>query len=501
MSDAPSSAPAPALRTPTTLGPEGSPFVETSHELDCGDHRLPYTARAGFTVLDDAAGTPVAEIFTVGYFADPGPGGLSRRPLTFAYNGGPGASSLWVHFGALGPRRVAYGDGITQPNPPSAVEDNPHSWLTFTDLVFVDPPGTGFSRALGTKDGKDYWGCEEDAAVLAEFVRRYVTRAGRWSSPVFLAGESYGGVRSVALARALQGDLGFELAGLVLVSPAVDYATNKHGPGGHLASACALPSYTAVAHHHRCLVPRLQESLSDALAEAERFAIHEYLPALVRGTSLPKGERARIAACVAELTGLSQDFVENCHLAVSPWRFMKELLRSRGLTVGRFDCRLTGVDSDEAGETPEYDASDWVTTGPFVAAFNDWLRRGLRVELDRNYRHQDGDIIKNWVWEAPGRKSHGYVTYGPVLRRQLAENEKLHAAFVSGFYDVATPYLGCEVTVNGMGLTPTQRDRVEILRYPGGHMMYTDQVNHVRLTADMAAFYERAVAARRAPGS
>jgi len=478
---------------PVTPPPPAPPeTVTTRHELVVDGTTLRYTADVGAVVIDDDKGVPAAEIHYIAYLLDDHlpAGGRVARPLTFAYNGGPGASSLWVHLGALGPRRINYGDGIRQPDPPFRFEENPHSWLRFTDLVFIDPVGTGFSKAIGEKDPKDYWGVDDDGAVLADFVRRFLSRYDRWRSPKWLAGESYGGPRAVVQCRSLQQDMGVDLAGLVLISPAVDYTTISFAPGNHVAALCALPSYAAVAHHHGCLSPERQASLDETLRTAETFALSTYLPALAQGSGLPADERRRCGEAFASLTGLSVEFVEDCRMYVTPARFCKELLRSRGKTIGRFDSRLTGTDYDDAGEYVDYDPADVLTTGPFVAAFNDMLRRDLGVRHGRTYRIQDSEIIKAWRWHEKPGKAHGFVNLTPVLRKQLAINEGLRVLFTCGLYDVATPYYASRYVVNAMGLTEQMARRVAIRNYPGGHMMYTDQAIHERLTADVQAFYE-----------
>ena len=465
-------------------------MVATSHNMSFADFSWSFKVRAGSLVLEDQKEQPKAEIFSVGYFLDT-PVHEKERPITFAFNGGPGASSIWVHFGSMGPWRISFGETIKQPAPPYYFEDNPHSWLAFTDIVFVDAPGTGFSRALGDTEPKSHWGVWEDAKIFSEFIRLYCSTYDRWLSPKYIAGESYGGLRSVALCKELQEVQGMELSGLLLISPVVDYQTMANCPGNHIASACFLPSYAATAHHHQCLSPQMQDkSLDTVLKEAEEFAINEYLPSLAQGTAISADRRATCVRKLTELIGLSEKFIKGSHLTVDCVRFRKELLRHRGRTVGRFDSRLVGSDYDGNSERPDYDPSDCLTVGPFVGPFNDLLKSKFGVKETRTYQIQNSEVLKDWQWHPKGERSYGFVNLTPELRCQIVTNERLRVLFVSGLYDIATPYYAARYTMNSLRLAGEAKERVSQLVYPGGHMVYTDQRNHEKLSADIRAYYE-----------
>ncbi len=464
-------------------------MVKRTHEFSFGEKKWRFDTRAGSLILEDSKGIPTAEIFSVGYFLEGQE--AAKRPITFAFNGGPGASSVWVHLGAMGPWRVSFGETITQPAPCHDFETNPHSWLEFTDIVFIDAPGTGFSRALGETDPKSHWGVAEDGKVFADFIRLYCTTFARWLSPKYIAGESYGGMRAVALCKELQETHGMDLTGLLLISPVVDYQTMANCAGNHIAACCFLPSYTATAHHFGLLPPHLQESLDETLVEAEDFAINEYLPALAQGTSLDEDRRTKCTERYAELTGLSPEYVRKARLSVDCVHYRKELLREQEKTIGRFDSRLIGHDYNLAGSVPEYDPSDCLTVGPFVAPFNDLLASKLGVQENRVYNIQSNEPFKHWQWFPKDKRSYGFVNLTPELRRQIMTNEHLNVLFVCGIYDIATPYFSSKYTINALRLPSNAKERVGLLRYPGGHMMYTDQQNHEKLTEDIRLFYEK----------
>ena len=465
-------------------------MVMTHHEMALGHMDWSFKVRAGSLVLQNEKEEPTAELFSIGYFLEE-PEENPKRPITFAFNGGPGASSIWVHLGAMGPWRVSFGETIKQPAPPYRFEENPASWLSFTDLVFVDAPGTGFSRALGDTELKSHWGVWEDAKVFGEFIRLYCSTFDRWLSPKYLAGESYGGMRSVALCKELQEVHGMELSGLLLISPVVDYQTMANCPGNHIAAACFLPSYAATAHHHRCLAPRLQDKpLETILKETEDFALNEYLPALAQGTAIDNDRRAACIDKLSTLTGLSKEYLQGSHMSVDCARFRKELLRQKGLTVGRFDSRLTGNDYDGNSERPDYDPADCLTVGPYVAPFHDLLSKKLGVKEKRTYNVQNSAAWKEWQWRKKGERNYGFVNLTPDLRSQMVTNERLRVLFVSGLYDIATPYFAARYTMNSLRLDGEARKRVKQLVFPGGHMMYTDEKNHKKLSANIRQFYE-----------
>lgn len=462
--------------------------VETGRTIKVGDAAVVYTAVAATLVLKDDDGKAKASVFTVSYLKQTDD--VSRRPVTFCFNGGPGSSSVWLHLGALGPRKVVFGDEGETPPPPGRLEDNAHSWLDLTDLVFIDPVSTGYSRAAEGQDPKQFHGVEEDVRWMGELIRLWVTRSGRWSSPKFLAGESYGTTRAAALANHLQSVHGMNLTGVVLVSAVLDFQTIRFDEGNDLPYVLFLPSYAAAAFFHRKLEPVLQQDLERTLKEVEVFAEGTYRSALAAGDALPPTERGAVAQALARYTGLSVDFVQRARLRVGMGQFAKELLRAEGKTIGRFDARYTGVDPDDVGATPGYDPSYSAVQGPFTAAVNDYVRRELRFEEDRVYEVLTGRVHP-WSWR-PG--TNRYVNVASDLRDAMARNPYLHVLFCGGVYDLATPYHAMDFTIAHLGLGPEARARVQRATYAAGHMMYVRKADLQKLKADAARFYAAALA-------
>ncbi|HET7712867.1 MAG TPA: peptidase S10, partial [Thermoanaerobaculia bacterium] len=349
-------------------------IVTTSHTVTLGGETVKYTARAGTLVMKDEEATPQANFFFVAYTrdgADPG-----RRPVTFAFNGGPGSSSVWLHMGALGPRRVVYKDDAGNAAvPPYRMTDNEASILDVTDLVFIDPVTTGFSRAIPVKEDKKYHSVDGDVRSVGEFIRLWTTRYARWSSPKFLAGESYGSTRAAGLSGWLQSQ-GYYINGVLLLSSILNFQTARFDSGNDLPYILFLPTYTATAWYHKKLPGDLQGAdLQKALEESRQFALGEYSTALMKGDSIGDSERKAIATRLARLTGLTADYIERANLRIRIDRFDKELLREKRRTVGRLDSRFTGIDRDAAGERPDYDPSYAAIFGEYTAVLNDYVRR------------------------------------------------------------------------------------------------------------------------------
>lgn len=462
--------------------PEPAP-VETEHAVTIGGEVIAYRASAGRLTLKDDAGKPKAHLFHVAYerdIDDP------ARPITFVFNGGPGSSSVWLHMGALGPRRVVFGDDGEVPPPPGALADNEASWLDFTDLVFIDPVTTGYSRPAEGEDAHQFHGLREDARAVAEFIRLYTTREKRWLSPKFLAGESYGTTRAAALANLLQGDLGMYLSGIVLISPVLQFQTIEFDAGNDEPYWLFLPGYTATAWYHQKL-PEFPD-LPAALAAAEKWAATDYLTALAAGDSLSAGDSDHAATQLARFTGLSKDFVSRSGLRISQGRFCKELLRDQGRTVGRLDSRYKGIDRDDAGAGPEYDPSYAAIQGPYTAALNAYVRGELNFESDLNYEILTGKVHP-WNLDADNR----YAEVAEGLRRAMSANRRLKVLVCNGLYDLATPYFASDFTVNHLGLDETLRGNVRVERYQAGHMMYLREADRDKLREDARAFYAGSV--------
>jgi len=439
-------------------------------------------------VMKKEDGTPLATIFFTAYTKD-GVDDLSRRPITFAYNGGPGSSSVWLHMGALGPKRVLMQPDGTPLPPPYKLVDNEYSLLDVTDLVFIDPVSTGYSRPAPGQDPKQFHGLREDTESVGNFIRLYTTRFERWASPKFLAGESYGTTRSAALSGYLQQNVGMYLNGIVLISSILNFETASFAPGNDLAYILFLPTYTATAWYHKKLPKELQGDLKKALAEAERFAAGEYTLALMKGDAISAEERTAIAKKVARLTGLSPEYVERANLRIQISRFDKELLRDERRTVGRYDSRITGIDIDAAGERPEYDPSYTIVQGPYTAMFNQYVRSELKFDSDLPY-----EILTDRVrpWSYAGYENR-YVDVAETLRSAMTQNPQLRVFAANGYYDLATPYFATEYTFQHMGLDPTLRDHVTMGFYESGHMVYTRRASLEQLKQDIAKFIEAAV--------
>ncbi len=475
--------PAAAAKDPAKDPPEQR--SETRGTVAIDGVAVTYSAVASTITLRDHEGRPKASVFTVAYVKDGED--PATRPVTFAFNGGPGSSSVWLHLGALGPRRVALGPEGEAVPPPGRLVDNASSWLDLTDLVFVDPVSTGYSRAVEGQDPKQFHGLEEDVAWVGELIRLWTTRHGRWGSPKLLAGESYGTTRAAALARHLRGAHGLELNGVVLVSPVLDFRTLRFDDGNDEPYWLFLPSYTAAAWFHGRLEPALQADLDRALAEAERWARTVYLPALAAGDALPAAEAEEVARALARFTGLPVDLVRRSRLRVSQGRFCKELLRADGRTLGRFDARYTGRDADEAGAWPGYDPSYAAVQGPFTAGVYEHVRRGLGFEVDMPYEVLTGRVHP---WSYRGAQNR-YVNVTGDLRDAMLQNEGLHVLFCGGLYDLATPYFAMDYTL--ARLDPSLRPRLHRATYRSGHMMYLREEDLVRLKADARRFYAAAL--------
>ena len=468
---------------------KGSPkeFV-TRHSLESGGRTLHYRAIAGETLLEDDKGAPKASVFTISYLLE-GVEDPSRRPITFFFNGGPGSTAVWLHLGAFGPARLDLGaDPLSVGAPPYALRPNPHSLLDVSDLVFVDPIGTGYSRALGEGKANDYWGVDEDAASMADFIRNYLTRHRRWSSPKYLAGESYGTIRASLLVRELSLDLLDSVAfnGVILIASALDVRIFLSGaPGNDLAYVTGLPTYAATAYYHDQL-PNKPANFEAFLAEAREFAATEYLPALFRGDSLSEAEIAAVAAKLHRFTGLSEAYLRRSRLRVPVDRFLKELLRDRGEVLAIHDTRFRGKDPDDAGEFVAWDPFLFGIAGPFVTAINGYLADELKVDMGESYEvfaEQAGG-----AWKRPAGQQgvfSGFLDTTHYLAHAAATNRDFRIFVASGYHDLTTTFFGVEHTFDHSGIA---RDRITLKNYFGGHMMYLYEPSLKALSTDIRAF-------------
>jgi carboxypeptidase C (cathepsin A) len=466
------------------------PPVVTHHEIRVGGKPLKYTVTAGLMPLKSDTGEVEANIFFMAYVADR-TGAASARPLTFSFNGGPGSSSVWLHLGAIGPKRVKMREDGAMPSPPYELVDNEQTWLDQTDVVFIDPVGTGYSRAAKPELGKKFWGLDGDLDSVGEFMRLYLTRYERWGSPLFLVGESYGTTRAAGLSGRLVERSGIAFNGIILVSSILNFQTARFAKGNDLPYPLFLPTYTATAWYHKKLPGDLQQQpLATVLKEVEAWAGTDYPVALQKGDRLTAAERQLVIERLARYTGLERRFVDNADLRIEIQHFCKELLRDRKRTVGRLDSRFQGVDESAVNDTPDFDPSMAAIRPPYTAAFNDYVRRLLGYKSDLHYYILGGGIGSRWEWGSAG---DGYADTSESLRSAFSKNPDMKLFVASGHFDLATPYFATEYTLSHMGLDPTQKARITTAEYEAGHMMYIHVGELAKLKRDVAAFIEAAL--------
>jgi len=457
--------------------------VQTKHTVKVGGQEIKYTATAGTILLKLEDGTPKASVFYVAYTRDD-VSDTAKRPVTFTFNGGPGAASIWLHLGALGPRRVEMGDAGALLAPPYKLVDNEYSLLDVTDLVFIDPVTTGYSRAVPGEPDKQFHGVEEDIHSVGDFIRLYATRNRRWTSPKFLAGESYGTTRAAGLSGYLQQRYGMYLNGIILISSILNFQTAEFDTGNDLPYILYLPTYTAIAWYHKKLPADLQGDLQKAVQESRNFAAHEYADALMVGDGLPAARRTEIAQKLSRLTGLSWEYLERSNLRIEIQRFDKELLRDQRRTVGRLDGRFTGIDEDAAGARPEYDPSLAAIVGPYTATFHDYVRGELKFESDLFYEYLTGRV-RPWNYEPYENR---YLNVAETLRVAMTQNPFLRVFVGKGYYDLATPFYAAEYTFDHLSLDDSLHSHLSGGYYEAGHMMYVHHPSLVKLKADLSQF-------------
>ena len=474
--------------------PPADILSQTHHSVTIGGQTIAYTATAGRLILkaeDEKEGEkPKAAIFFVAYTRDRAPdeaeSAHAARPITFSFNGGPGSSSVWLHLGVLGPRRVVLEEDGRPLPPPYRLVDNTFSLLDKTDLVFIDPVTTGFSRAVPGEADKQFHGFKPDIESVGDFIRLYISRNHRWASPRFLVGESYGTTRAAGLAGYLQERHGLYLNGIMLISVVLNFMTLDFAPGNDLPPMLFLPTYAATAHYHGRLGQDVPSDLPSLLAEVEAFALGDYALALLRGDALPAEERAAIAARLARYTGLPADYIARTNLRINIHRFVKELLRDQRRTVGRLDSRFTGIDRDAAGEHHDYDPSYAIIQGPYTGLLNDYVRRELRFDSDLPYEILS-ERVRPWSFD---QHQNAYVNVGETLRKAMSMNPHLRVFVANGAYDLATPYLATRYTFDHLQLDDSLRANVVMAHYEAGHMMYIHDPSLAQLKADLDTFLQ-----------
>jgi carboxypeptidase C (cathepsin A) len=462
--------------------------IVTRHEIRVGGKTLRYTATVGLMPIKNREGEIEARMFYTSYTAD-NTGNSAQRPLTFSFNGGPGSASVWLHLGAIGPRRVKMLADGTMPAPPYELVDNDATWLDQSDLVFIDPAGTGYSRAAKPELAQKFFGLNGDIESVGEFIRLYLTRNERWTSPLFLAGESYGTTRASALSGYLI-DRGIAFNGIMLVSTVMNFETLLFAPGNDLPYSVILPSYAATAWYHKKLPADLQsQPLTQILPEIERWAANDYTVALAKGDGLTTAERQEVVSRLARYTGLDPRFIDNSNLRVSLSLFRKELLRSEKRMIGRLDSRFKGFDANLATDSPEYDPSEAAIRPPYTSTFNQYVRSELGYKTDLEYYILGGGITSPWNWNT----NNAYVDTSTALRTALSKNPYLKIFVACGYYDMATPYFAAQYTLSHITLDPGLRKNFSTGYYEAGHMMYIEEKSLARLRADVGKFMQDAL--------
>jgi len=497
----PSTQPAEQQRRPESSEGEGQqirpmhfdmtevPPVVTHHTIRVGGRELRYTATTGRMPIKDPIENKIeAEMFFVAYTldgTDPG-----TRPLTFSFNGGPGSASIWLHMGAMGPRKVVLQPQGWMPAAPYRLEDNPNTPLDKTDLVMVDAIGTGYSRPADMAAARKFWNMKGDIESFGEFIRMYLSRYERWSSPLYLFGESYGTTRSAGIAGYLA-DRGISFNGIVLLSTVLSFETLEFAKTNDVPYPLILPSYTEIAAYHHKLAPDLMQDMNKTRQEVQDWALGEYWAALNKGDTLTPQERSNIIDKLARYTGLSKEIIDWANLRIDVRTFTHYLLSDQKLHVGRLDGRYTGPDPNGFMDTPFYDPTSSQTGPPFTSVFNDYVRRELNYKTDQPYwtsAQESGNF--HWSWSGVEGFGGGYPNTATALRQAIVKDPFLKVLVMEGYYDLATPFVAANYTMDHLDLTPQYHKNISYARYESGHMVYLDQASHVKMKKDFADFID-----------
>lgn len=439
-----------------------------------------FSVETGYLDWKDENNEMKAKMFFTAYTKDGE--NASSRPITFAFNGGPGSSSLWLHIGCMGPRVIEMDEKGDAPAPPYRLIDNHYNWLDLTDIVFIDPVGTGFSRPVKGEKDQQFYGYKNDISSVGEFIRLYLNKQKRWISPKYVAGESYGTTRAAGLSRYLITKHAIFLNGIILVSAALDFETLREFEGNDLANLCFMPGYTATAFYHKKLSPELQKDLGVTLQKAERFVETSYAAALFRGNALSAREKDSVATLLALYTGTSKDFCLKSNLRIYSSRFRKALISDSSASVGRFDSRLVIHERDEMEDVSEKDASFTKIRSAFSTCINEYLRTELKYNNDLPYNVLAS--VSPWEY-ANGR----YLNVMPELAEAMVENPDMKVWVASGFFDLATPYYGATYSINHIGIPASLQKNFWQTYYEAGHMFYLHKPSMAKLRIDAAAFY------------
>ena len=479
---------------PSEEGPPREESSVTEHTIRINGQTISYKATAATLLLKNDSGAPIGSLYYTAYTKN-GISDLSQRPIAFIYNGGPGSASMWLHMGAYGPRRIVTTEAGYTPPAPYQIVDNENTLLDVTDMVFIDPIGTGFSKPVGKGTGRDFWGVDEDARSLTQFIYDYVSRNGRWNSPKYLIGESYGTTRSAVLVNRLQQQENMDFNGVVLMSSVLDFETLEFAPGHDISYVLYLPSYAATAAYHH-MIP-MPANLPAFLDTVRTWAAGPYTEALEKGTALQGAERQAVLRQLSAYTGLSVDYLDKANLRVSLGQFNEELSRVQGMVTGRLDSRFQGFEFDRLSEGMEYDPQSEAISSAFMTAINSYLRDDLKFPAG-DQRYVGGGAVQPWDWnrmpQGRGGRGGGFfrgATYvGSDLAEALVANPNLRVEVENGYYDMATPFFATEYTMDHLGVNPELRSHITLKYYDAGHMMYLHVPDLEKLKANVVAFIQ-----------
>ena len=464
---------------------------ETTHDARINGEKIEYKVIAGDTHLSNSKGEPIASIFSTAYFREDVKDKQSR-PIIFVFNGGPGSSSVWLHMGVFGPKHVVIpSDAERVGAPPYLLQSNSESLLDIADIVFMDPVGTGYSKVLGESEADAFWGVKEDAEILSEFIRVFITRHQRWNSPKYLAGESYGTTRAAAMVRELQEGWGtIDLSGVFLISSILDFQAGDFTPGNDLPFITFLPTYAATAWYHNALPNKAQFTDLPSFIDAVRqFAINEYAQVLLKGQWATDAERTSVIEALHQFTGLRKQYIEQSNMRIDEFLFMKELLRDRGQVVGRLDSRYLGEDASIVSNRFEADPSAYAIDGAYTAAIQTYMARDLGVLREERYNILSGEVFGGWNWlYGSSPRSQGLLNVSPFLAKAMRQNKDFRIFVANGYYDLATPFFATEYS---MSRDDMDMDRITMKYYEAGHMMYIHHPSLTALAEDMREFIEQ----------
>lgn len=482
----------PAAGAETQTMAPAEEWSKTDHTMKVGSQSIPYTASAGTTAIKTDAGETIGLMYSASYVRSDVTD-ASTRPVTFLFNGGPGSASMWLHMGSVGPKRVVTpSDSRFAPPAPYAIVDNQETMLHKTDLVFIDAMGTGFSRIAGKGTEQDFYGVDADASAFAQFITTWLSRNGRWNSPKFIIGESYGTFRGAVVANLLH-QRGVHLNGLNLLSMVLDLSTITFGAGDDRPYIYYLPSYAAVAWYHE-VMPNRPASLPQLLEDARQYAVTDYAAALMKGAALGADEMAAVAKRLSTFTGLSEDFLVRARLRPTLAQFNAELMRSRRQTAGRIDARFAGEMVNQLTETAENDPFNFAVSGAYTAAVNHYSREVLKFGGDRPYRNTNG-AGGRWSWVRQGGGS--FFPSAPNVQNDLVQamvaNPHMVVQVENGYYDMATPFFPAEFTMSHLGISERLQRNITLKYYEAGHMMYLRDEDRRLLRDNLAAFIDRGV--------